>query len=258
MAKIPIGLQLYSVRKDCEADLPKVLAAVKQMGYDGVDFAGYYGRSATEMRQLLDDHGLICCGAHVQWGDLQPDKIGATSEFHQILKNPYLVVPGLPKSCTESKDAWLRTAEQFCQIADTLRPLHQWTGYHNHHTEFGQLDGARPWDVFFGNTPGDVIMQLDMGNALAGGGEAVPILKQYPGRAITVHLKPYCTDAGKDDMHAGFKPLIGEDSVPWAEVFGLCETIGGTRWYIVEYESDKYPPLEAVDKCLQALRGMGK
>ena len=71
-AKIPIGLQLYSVRKDCEKDLPGVLEAVAKMGYVGVEFAGYYGRKADELRKLLDKNGLKCCGTHT--GPEHPDR----------------------------------------------------------------------------------------------------------------------------------------------------------------------------------------
>ena len=93
-------------------------------------------------------------------------------------------------------------------------------------------------------------MQIDLGNALHGGGDPVAFLKQYPGRARTVHLKAYAA--------ANEKALIGEDDVDWAAVFEVCEADGVTEWYIVEYESDAYPPLESVDRCLQALRAMGK
>ncbi|MBX3015738.1 MAG: hypothetical protein KF832_29735, partial [Caldilineaceae bacterium] len=102
------------------------------------------------------------------------------------------------------------------------------------------------------------IMQLDNGNALMGGADPTQLIKDYPGRAVTVHLKPYTQVAEPADPEAAFRPLIGQDSVPWAEFFNACETVGGTEWYIVEYESDAYPPLEAVARCLQALRAMGK
>lgn len=82
---------------------------------------------------------------------------------------------------------------------------------------------------------------------------SVSILKQYPGRANTVHLKPYSLKAGKDDPHLGYRLLIGEDDVPWKDVLKLCEQ-GGTEWYIVEYESDAFPPLIAVEKCLEGLK----
>ncbi|MCS7309894.1 MAG: sugar phosphate isomerase/epimerase, partial [Armatimonadetes bacterium] len=63
--RIPIGVQLYSVRDDCAKDLPGTLAAIAKMGYEGVEFAGYHGYSARDLRKLLDDNGLKCCGTHI-------------------------------------------------------------------------------------------------------------------------------------------------------------------------------------------------
>ena len=93
-------------------------------------------------------------------------------------------------------------------------------------------------------------MQLDTGNALHGGADPVPFLERYPGRAVTVHLKEY--------SKGHRKALIGEGDVCWEDVFRLCETVGGTEWYIVEQESYAHPPLECVDRCLRALKAMGK
>ena len=101
-----------------------------------------------------------------------------------------------------------------------------------------------------------VFEQLDLGNALRGGGDIISLLEKYPGRAVTIHLKPYSLDAGKDDPNLGFKPLIGEDDVPWHSVFDFCEKRGGTKWYIVEYESDAFAPLVSVEKCLQNLNSI--
>jgi sugar phosphate isomerase/epimerase len=131
-------------------------------------------------------------------------------------------------------------------------------GYHNHFVEFAELEGEAPWDTFFRNTNPSVVMQLDTGNAMAGKADVVSILKRYPGRAVTVHLKPFAPEAADSDLAAGFRPMIGEDGVPWDEVFSLCETTAGTEWYIVEYESDAYPPIQAVDVCLRTLRRMGR
>ena len=116
--------------------------------------------------------------------------------------------------------------------------------------EFKELDGEKPWDTFFGNTRKDVVMQLDTGNAMHGGADPLPYLKKYPGRALTVHLKAF----SKKDP----KALIGEDDLDWKAIFEACETIGGTRWYIVEQESYAFPPLECVKRCLDNLRKMGK
>lgn len=258
MSKLPIALELYSVRKECAEDLEGTLAAVAKMGYQGVEFAGFHNRPAAELKKILDDNGLICCGSHTGIGAVLGDQLEATMEFNAILGNEYIIIPGLPGEYTNSLDAWRKTADLFNELSAKVRAKGFWTGYHNHHTEFAAIGGTTPWDVFFGNTVQDVQMQLDMGNGLRGGADLVGILKQYTHRSQTVHLKPYCTDAGKDEPDKGFAPLIGQDSVPWAEVFALCESVGDTKWYIVEYEDAAYPALEAVELCLKALRAMGK
>ena len=181
MPSIPIGLQLYSVREDCERDLPGTLAAVAEMGYAGVEFAGYYGRGARELRGMLDDLGLRCCGTHIGLNTLLGDEQAKTVAFNQELGNPYLIVPGLPEERRNSRAAWLGTAHIFNEIAEQLKPHGMRTGYHNHWVEFQPLDGELPWDTFFGNTAPGVIMQLDTGNALHGGADPVPYLSRYPG-----------------------------------------------------------------------------
>jgi sugar phosphate isomerase/epimerase len=254
----PIAVQLYSVRKDCEQDLPGTLEAVAKMGYDGVEFAGYYGRSATELRTMLDDLGLAVAGTHTALGTLLGDQLAETVAFNRILGNRFLIVPSLPEQHRSSRRAWLETAELFNEIAEELAPEGMVTGYHNHYVEFQPLDGELPWDTFFANTRQDVVMQIDLGNALRGGADPVPFIERYPGRAVTVHLKPYSQEAGSADPSLGYRPLIGDDDIAWEQVFSTCETVGGTEWYIVEYESNAYPPLEAVDRFLKVLRSMGK
>jgi sugar phosphate isomerase/epimerase len=92
-------------------------------------------------------------------------------------------------------------------------------------------------------------MQLDTGNCLGGGGDPVAVLKRYPGRATTIHLKEHGGPRGAP---------VGEGDMPWKEIFELCESTGGTEWYIVEQESYATAPLEVVRRCLENLRKMGK
>lgn len=258
MARIPIGLELYSVRHDLEKDLRGTLKAVADMGYEGVEFAGYPKHPAEELRALLDELGLTCCGWHTPFELVQDVKLEETIAFNKKLGNRFIIIPGIPENLRTSRTDWLKLADFFNRLADKLAPHGMFTGYHNHYVEFQPLDGEEPWDTFFSNTKKDVIMQLDMGNALYGGADLVAILKRYPGRGRTVHLKPYSKRLGKDDPRNGYRTMIGEDDVPWSEIFHLCETQGNTEWYIVEYESDLYPPLEAVKVCLDRLRAMGK
>jgi sugar phosphate isomerase/epimerase len=248
--KIPIAVQLWSVRKLCEKDLAGTLAGLAKAGYQGVEFAGYYGRTAKELRKLLDDNGLRCCGTHTALNTLLGDELPRTIEFNQILGNRNLVVPSLPEKYRSSRQAWIDTAKLFAELADKVRPHKMRVGYHNHMVEFKPVDGEVPWDIFFQNTSKDVIMQIDTGNCMMGGGDPIAYVRKYPGRAITVHIKEY--SASKRDA------LIGEGDVNWKEFFAACESVGGTEWYIVEEESGAYPGLEAVTRSLQNLRKMGK
>ena len=246
--RVQIGLQLYSVREDCKRDLPGVLAAVAKMGYKGVEFAGYYDRAAKELRKMLDDNGLVCCGTHTGLDTLLGDNLARTIEFNQTLGNKYLVAPGLPGKYRSSHQAWLDTAKLFNELAEKVKPHGMLVGYHNHSVEFTAMDGELPWDTFYGNTKKGVIMQLDVGNAIHGGVDPLPYLYRYPGRAITVHVKEY--------SKTNKKALIGEGDVSWKAFFALCRAVGGTEWYIVEQESYAYPPLECVERCLKNLRKM--
>jgi sugar phosphate isomerase/epimerase len=252
MTNIPIALQLYSIRDDAARDLAGVLAAVAKMGYSGVEFAGFYNHDAATVRQLLDDNGLKVAGAHVGIDTLLGDEFEKSVEFHKTIGNEHLIVPGLGEKWRSSTDAWKNTADTFNEISAKLRPLDLWTGYHNHAIEFKPFEpgGELPWDTFFGNTDKDVIMQFDTGNALHGGADALPFLQNYPGRAVTVHLKEYDPDNNK--------ALVGEGKVPWDAIFAEIDKQNATRWYIVEQESYAYPPMECVDRCLQTLRAMGK
>jgi sugar phosphate isomerase/epimerase len=246
--RAPIGLQLYSVREDCKRDLPGTIAAVAKMGYKGVEFAGYYDRTAKQLRKMLDDNGLVCCGTHTGLDTLLKDNLARTIEFNRTLGNKYLIVPGLPEKYRSSHQAWLDTAKLFNELAEKVKPHEMLVGYHNHSIEFTAMDGELPWDTFYGNTRKDVVMQIDVGNAIHGGADPLPYLYKYPGRAITVHVKEF--------SKTNKKALIGEGDVNWKAFFALCKAVGQTEWYIVEQESYAYPPLECVQRCLRNLRKM--
>lgn len=244
--KIPVGLQLYSLRKECATDLPGMLAAVSKIGYRGVEFAGYHGRSAKELRKLLDDNGLVACGTHTPYDSIQGDKLKETVEFNRTIGNKFLIVPWMSEA--KSKQEWLDRAKLFNDVADKVKADGMWVGYHAHQHDFKQIEGVSAWDLFFGNTKPAVVMQLDTSNCLSGGADPVAVLKKYPGRARTIHLKAH---GGGPDA------VIGEDAVDWKEVFAFCESKGKTQWYIVEHESGTNP-LDAVKRCFEGLRKLGK
>jgi sugar phosphate isomerase/epimerase len=247
---IQVGVQLYSVREDCQRDLPGTLKAVAQIGYAGVEFAGYYGYDAKTLRQMLDENGLLCCGTHIGIDQLLGENFERTVEFHLTLGCPYLIVPGLPEVYRASRQKWIETAHLFGEIAERLKPYGLRTGYHNHWLEFQPMEGELPWDTFFSHASPDVIMQIDTGNALHGGAHAAPFVRQYPGRALTVHVKEYSS--------TNPSAIIGEGEVNWDDFFEACETVGGTEWYIVEQETYAHPPLETIRLCFEAMKRLGK
>ena len=138
--KIPVGLQLYSLREQCQKDLPGMLAAVSKIGYRGVEFAGYHGRSAKELRKLLDDNGLVACGTHTPYDSVQGDKLKETVEFNRTIGNKFLIVPWMNEA--KSKQEWLDRAKLFNEIADKVKPDGMWVGYHAHQHDFKQIDGV--------------------------------------------------------------------------------------------------------------------
>ncbi|NRA38074.1 MAG: sugar phosphate isomerase/epimerase [Planctomycetes bacterium] len=259
MSTPKLAVQMFSVRDQFNEDPEKTLQAIADIGYAGVEFFGSYDHDPADLKKYLNNAGLQCCGWHTPFHLLQDDAIESTIAFNKVLENSYVVVPGLPDECKSSIAAWRETAGFFTGVAEKLAGVGMRTGFHNHNTEFNELDGEIPWHVLFENTPQEFIMQLDLGNALSGDTEVdlLAILKKFPARSETIHLKPYHVENGKEDRDRGYKALIGEDSVPWAEVFALCES-NGTQWYIVEYESDAYPRLEAVERCYKVLKEMGK
>ena len=250
MQKIPVGVQLYSVREDCARDLPATLQAIAKMGYAGVEFAGYYHYDAASLRRLLDDSGLQCCGAHIGVDQLQGAAFEPTVAFHQTLGNRYLIVPSISQEMRSSEAAWRDTAAVFSQVAEKLAPYGMLTGYHNHNVEFSPLNGETGLDIFCQHTHPAVILQFDLGNAMHAEADPLAYLRRYPSRLGTIHLKE----------HSASNPqaLLGEGDVPWQQVFDLCEGSGSTQWYIVEQESYPVSPLESIARCRQALAKMGR
>ncbi|MCK4244379.1 MAG: sugar phosphate isomerase/epimerase [Candidatus Omnitrophica bacterium] len=246
MGKIPVALQLYSVREDCNKDFVGTLRKVSEIGYEGVEFAGYYGKRTKELKKILEEFGLKVAGTHIGIDTLLGDELQKTIEFNSILGNKFLIVPGLPEEYRNSKEAWSKTANLFNEISEKVKPYGMRIGYHNHWIEFKPTNGEIPWDIFFGAANNDVVMQLDTGNGMKGGGDPVEILRKYPGRAATIHLKEF---SSTDD-----KAILGEGEVNWNEILNLCETTGKTEWYIVEQESYAYPPIDCVRLCLKNLR----
>ena len=243
---IPIGVQLYCVRRELAEEMESTLAGLAEMGFEGVEFADYFERSARQLRGLLDSNGLRCCGTHILLDDMLGDNLQATVEFNQELGNQYLIVRWLDESRRESKESFADTIGLFNQIAENLEPHGMRVGYHNHDYIFESFNGKSLWNTLGDETHSSVVLQLDTGNASLVGVDIYQLLERNPGRTATIHLKPY--SAGKPDAY------IGQDDLDWKRIIELCETTAGTEWYIVEYEMDAYPPMEALKANLESFK----
>jgi sugar phosphate isomerase/epimerase len=250
MKKIPVGVGLYSVRVGLEKDLEGSLKKVNAIGYEAVEFYGDIYPDAPRLVAALKDAGLKVVGWHVPYAKFEDDQIEATMSFHKAIGNPNLVLPGLPHEMTNSGVVWEKSAQWMQKVAQKLKVNGLSFGYHNHHTEFKPQDtGKTAWELL-GAEP-DIFLQLDNGNALAGGADTIALIKQYPGRYKTVHLKPY-------SLTDGNSAIIGEDSIPWAETFEVLENQNATDYVLVEYEDAKYEEFEGIRLCFEALKDMGK
>src|SRR6266567_3818703 len=107
IGKIPIGLELYSLRDQCKTDLPGMLSAVSKIGYKGVEFAGYHGHSAKDLRKLLDDNAIVACGTHTPYQSVLADQLKETVEFNHTIGNKFLIVPSMT---AKTKQEWLDKA----------------------------------------------------------------------------------------------------------------------------------------------------
>lgn len=182
--QIPVAIQLFSLRTQCEQDLDGTLAYVRDIGFEGVELAGFYGRTAVQFKSLLDKHSLQCCGSHTPLPLLTGDQFKTTVEYSQTLGNRNLIVPGLAKEYEVSAATWKDAAQRFNEIEEQLRPLGMRVGYHSHDMEFHTIGGVLPWAVLYQNTRPDVILQLDIGNARIAGADPAALIRQYPGSTL--------------------------------------------------------------------------
>ncbi len=234
-AALPLGLQLYSIKDQCAADFPGSLEKVAQMGYDGVEFAGYYGRSAPELRALLDRLHLRCCGTHTGLETLAAERIQATCEFSLTLANAYLVVPWIAAERMDSVAKIAQIAKLFNEAAAVAGPMGLKVGYHAHAHDFHQVEGKSAWARLGEAVGSEVFMQMDTHNCIQGGADPLTELRRFPGRAYTVHVKEYPTGVAPGRGQIDFRPLID-----------YCRGPGQSQWLIVEHEEASQPPMEVV------------
>ena len=255
-SKMQIAAQMYSVRGDCGANFDNALEKVAQMGFKGVEFAGYYnyGNKPAELKKRLDDLGLVAAGTHIGTGSFHKDNLQRTIDFHAAIGCQYLIVPGDGRFT--HPDKWKELVDIFNQTAAALKPLGMFCGYHCHTGEFKKLGDKTFWELFAENTSEDVVLQQDCGWSYVAGQDPAALIRKYPGRSRTLHIKPSVV---KKDQGAK-KAILGQDSVPWPSVLLAAREVGNTDWLTVEQETypDGRPAMDCLKDSLVGLQTMLK
>ena len=255
MSKIPIGLQLFSVRGECQQDLPATLKSVAELGYLAVEPWGYagdslewMGHSAADIRRMLDDNGLTCCGIHLATDALLEANLARTVELNATLGNSFLVIAA-DSGRMSSVATIMELAGILNDAADKVADDGMFTGYHAHGFDFEVVEGEIAWDRLFSNTRDDVIMQMDIGNCANGGGDPIGTLRKFPGRARSLHLKDHGGPEGA---------VIGEGDADWRTIFEIIDAQAVTEWFVVEEGGKDGLGFDVCKRSLEALRAMGK
>jgi sugar phosphate isomerase/epimerase len=246
---LPIGTQAWCVRKQLASDIPGTLAAVAKAGFEMLELENAFGKSGAEWKAALGAAGLKPAGFHHHFADLRGDKLAATIEFNKALGNRNLIVRSLASSTYTSLDELKKTADEFNAIAEKLRPHDLRVGYHNHTTDFNRIEGEYWWNRFADLTTKDVVLQFDTGNASEMQGVTPQeFVRRNAGRTISMHVKPF----SKKEPNA----YLGADELDWPAIMTAAETVGGIEWYIIEYEKEGVPPLEALKENLERFKKM--
>lgn len=251
---IPVGLQLYSVRDVLKKDFEGTLAKVAEMGFEGVEFAGdfgKYGKDAEGLRKLLDSLKLKAAGTHTGAGSLtNKDSIA----FYKTLDCKFLIVPGDGRY-TKSDATNKEYAEYMTKAAESLKAEGLFCGHHNHTQEFAieKESGKSYFDLFAERTSKDVVIQQDMGHTMAAKVDPIAIVKKYSPRVKTTHIK------NRPSKDSGKKPFVGEDNFDWKAYVAACYE-NGTEWFTLEQEEypDGKSSLECTKISVDAFKGILK
>lgn len=244
---IPIAVQMYTLRDEMAKDFKGTLEKVAEIGYKGVEFAGYGNLSAAQMKTELDRLGLAAAGSHVGL-DLLKEKLEETLEYNLEIGNKYIICPWAKG---ESKQDYLDLALFLNRTGEKCKAKGLELGYHNHAHEFQVFDGEYALDMIFKNTDPELVkMELDTYWVQYAGIEPVGYLKKYAGRCPLVHQKDMEAGEGK-----GFTE-VGNGIMDIKALHKAAVEIGA-QWFIVEQDKCNRPQLESVTISFNNLKQMG-
>lgn len=242
--KVPIGLELYSVREELKKDTVGTLDGVAKMGYEVVEFfAPYYQWTADyakDIRKKLDDLGMRCNSTHNGPVSFSPDGIGKALELNQILGARYIVMASAGR--VNGADGWMKVADTLNTANDKMKAAGIHAGYHNHAPEWKPVDGKVPMEILAAHTDKSIMLQFDVGTALEESKDPVAWINSVPGRVRSLHLKEWSKEKG-------YKVLLGDGTGEWKKIFDAAEK-NGVEYYLIEQEGSDLSEMESAQRCL--------
>ncbi|OAS17983.1 sugar phosphate isomerase/epimerase family protein [Paenibacillus oryzisoli] len=247
MNKMGIGLQLYTLRNEMNQDVATTLQKVAEMGYEGVEFAGYYNFSPEQLEKLLNNLSLQAIGSHVSMDRLR-NHLAEEIAMNVAIGSRYVICPGINQ---EERQSLPETVAFFNKCSEQFRKHGIAFGFHNHYVEFTEAYGDQIWfDAFFGSmSPENMKSELDVCWVHKAGCDPIAYLEKYAGRVPLLHLKDIRKFA--DGTYQTLELGRGEMNLP--AIMRAAEK-AGTRWLIVEQDDCDLPALESVQISMNWLR----
>ena len=268
-----VGVQLYSVRDDMRKDPQATLNALAEMGYKYVEHANYIGRKfygweAKEFKKRLDDLGMKMPSGHtvmgkLHWDDAKNDFTDLwkyTVEDAAVMGQELVISPSIDMGIRKDKNLLLKYMDIFNKSGELCQKSGMRFGYHNHDFEFSEkLEGELLYDIMLNNTdPTLVAQQLDIGNMINGGGIPAEVMKKFPGRFVSMHVKD---EVPSSAGHEKFESTVlgkGSGQIDVKALVKLGDSAGGTKHFIIEQESYQgLKPLDCMKENIAIMRGWG-
>lgn len=246
-----VALQLYTLRDLLPGDAAGVLKEVGDMGYEGVELAGYGNLTREQFKDALDTNNIKAVSAHSSIERLETEFDDVVAEAN-LFGYSFVGVPFITEDRRLTKENWLKTAATLDGLGKKLRDEAGLTlFYHNHAFELEeQFDGEAGLDILYGNTdPQYLQAELDTYWVQKGGANPTEYLRKYAGRTPILHIK----DMARDGNFAE----VGTGILDWPSIFAAAEA-GGVTAYIVEQDTCPGNPLDSVRISINNLKEMGK
>lgn len=244
LLNIPIGVQMYTLREETSKDFIGTLEKVAEIGYKGVEFAGYGGLSAAELKANLDRLGLTAISSHVSKDRLQ-NNLEEEIEFNLAIGSKYIVFPYIKY---KDKEDYLEAAKFYNEVGQKCKEKGLEFLYHNHDFEFDLFDGEHALDILFNETDKEFMKaELDTYWVKYAGVDPIEYMGKYSGRCPLVHIK----DMAGDESRAFTE--IGNGIIDIKAIVEAAKE-GGATWAIVEQDVCQRPPLQSIKISFENLK----